>query len=86
VTIVENKNIQEFKDVTFDKLRVHGAFTSWQRKLYIFITVRLAVTILEKLFIKINEAVEDFVPEGTDKEEIKDTIKLSLLNYVDSVF
>lgn len=78
--------LKEFKDVKFDKLRVTGSFTAWQRKLYNFITIRLVATVLEKMTIRINDALPSIVPEGTSREEIKDTIKLSLLDFVDSTF
>lgn len=85
MTIIENK-LKEFKDVTFDKLRVTGSFAPWQRKLYNYITVKLEPIVLEKMVMKVNDVLPKIVPEGTDHEEIKETIKLSLLDYVDSVF
>lgn len=82
MTILKEKKIDEFLDVkNFDKLRTVGSLAGWQRQIYNLITIRLASTILDRMMEYINKAV----PEDADREDVKNTVKISLLDYVDSV-
>lgn len=85
MTLIENEKKQEMLAVTFDKLRRMGSFSGWQRQLYNFIIDRLGATHLQKIISYINSKIENVVPEDVNPEDIKDTIKLAFIDYIDSV-
>jgi hypothetical protein len=84
--IIQEGNLKEFMDVSFDRVRATGSLSAWQRQLYNYITVKLASVFLDKIFAKVNEQIEKIVPDDADKEEIKTTVKKAFLDYIDSVF
>lgn len=86
MTVIKEAKLKEFQTVNYDKLRKIGSVSGWQKILYNFITIRLATSILEKMVGYINIQLPKVVPEGTDPEEVKSTIKTALLDYIDSVF
>lgn len=78
-----DKKINEFLDVkNIDKIRTTGSLSGWQRNVYNLITKKLASTILDKMMQYINKSL----PEEADPESTKETIKIALMDYVDSVF
>lgn len=89
MTIIESdkkeEKLDEAMDVTFDKLRKIGSFSGWQRILYNFIINRLGPLYLLKTMNYVHDKSASIVPDGTDPEEIKKTIKLAFIDYVDSV-
>lgn len=86
-TVKEDKeNIKEFMDVTFDKLRRMGSLAGSQLRLYNFINMRLEKTILAKLANLISDFSERAMKDDINPEEQKETIKLALLDWVDSHF
>jgi hypothetical protein len=70
--------------VNFDKLRKIGSLAGWQRRIYNFIIDRLGPTYLLKIMNFVHDKVTTIVPDGTDPEEVKEIIKLALIDYVDS--
>ena len=82
--IQEEKELNEVMNVTFDKIRKVGSMSGWQRILYNFIITRLGSNILLKAMNYIHDKSASIVPDGTDPEEIKATIKLALIDFVDS--
>lgn len=84
MTILKESNkVEELLDVkNFDKIRTVGSLSGWQRKIYNLITKRFASTILDKMMMGVNKSL----PEDADPNEVKDTLKIALLDYVDSVF
>lgn len=79
----EGKIIDEFLDVkNIDKIRTTGSLSGWQRSIYNLITKRLESTVLDKMMQQVNKAL----PEDADPEGIKKTLKIALMDYVDSVF
>jgi len=83
VILKENKKVDEFLDVkNFDKIRTVGSLSGWQRRVYDLITKRLGSTILDKMMQYVNKAL----PEDADPESVKETLKVALMDYVDSVF
>ena len=79
----EGKRIDEFLDVkNINKIRTTGSLSGWQRSIYNLITKRLASTVLDKMMQYVNKAL----PEDADPESVKDTLKIALMDYVDSVF
>ena len=80
----DNEKLDEVMGITFDKLRKIGSMSGWQRILYNFIVNRLGSNILLKAMNYIHDKSASIVPDGTDPEEIKETIKLALIDFVDS--
>lgn len=81
--ILKEKKIEELLDVkNFDKLRTVGSLSGWQRIIYNLITERLAHTFLDKMMVYVNKRI----PEDADRESVKDTVRIALLDYIDSVF
>lgn len=82
MTILKEKKIDEFMDVkNLDKLRTTGSLSGWQRQIYNLITIRLASNILDRMMQYVNKAI----PEDADHEQVKETMKIALMDYVDSV-
>ena len=82
MTILKEKKIDEFMDVkNLDKLRTTGSLSGWQRQIYNLITIRLASNILDRMMQYVNKAI----PEDADREQVKETMKIALMDYVDSV-
>lgn len=80
--IKEKKKVDEFLDLkNFDKIRRTGSLSGWQRDIYNLITKRIGSTFLEKMMMYVNKNV----PEDVDREKLKDTVRVALLDYVDSV-
>ena len=84
MTIIENKNkVEELLDVkNMDKLHRVGSLSGWQRTIYNLITIRLASSILDRMMGYVNKSI----PEDANPEDVKDTLKIALMDYVDSVF
>lgn len=83
MTIIKSAKIEEFLDVkNMDKLRRVGSLAGWQRTLYNLITVRLSSSILDRMMDYVNKSI----PEDADPEEVKNTLKIALMDYIDSVF
>jgi len=80
--IKEKKKVDEFLDLkNFDKIRTTGSLSGWQRNIYNLITKRLASTVLDKMMQYVNKNT----PEDVDREELKNTVRVALLDYIDSV-
>ncbi len=80
--IKEKKKVDEFLDLkNFDKIRRTGSLSGWQRNIYNLITKRLASTVLDKMMQYVNKNT----PEDVDREELKNTVRVALLDYIDSV-
>ncbi|HCY05897.1 MAG TPA: hypothetical protein DHS57_00995 [Erysipelotrichaceae bacterium] len=80
--IKEKKKVDEFLDLkNFDKIRTTGSLSAWQRNIYNLITKRLASTVLDKMMQYVNKNT----PEDVDREELKNTVRVALLDYIDSV-
>lgn len=80
--IKEKKKVDEFLDLkNFDKLRTTGSLSGWQRNIYNLITKRIGSTFLEKMMVHVNKNT----PEDVDREELKNTVRVALLDYIDSV-
>ena len=78
----EKKKVDEFLDLkNLDKIRTTGSLSGWQRNIYNLITKRIGSTFLEKMMSYVNKNV----PEDVDREELKDTVRVALLDYIDSV-
>ena len=78
----EKKKVDEFLDLkNLDKIRTTGSLSGWQRNIYNLITKRIGATFLEKMMVYVNKNV----PEDVDREELKDTVRVALLDYIDSV-
>lgn len=81
MTILKEKKIDEFLDVkNLDKLRTTGSLSGWQRQIYNLITIRLSATILDKMMLYVNKAI----PEDADRDLVKETVKIALLDYADT--
>lgn len=83
MTIVrEKKKVDEFLDLkNLDKIRTTGSLSGWQRNIYNLITKRIGSAFLEKMMMHVNKNA----PEDVDREELKNTVIVALLDYVDSV-
>jgi|GEM_PF-2340480 len=80
--IKEKKKVDEFLDLkNFDKIRTTGSLSGWQRNIYNLITKRLASTVLDKMMQYVNKNT----PKDVDREELKNTVRVALLDYIDSV-
>ena len=80
--IKEKKKVDEFLDLkNFDKIRTTGSLSGWQRNIYNLITKRLASTVLDKMMQHVNKNT----PEDVDREDLKNTVRVALLDYIDSV-
>lgn len=86
MTIIEKKSKkEEALNVNFDKLRRMGSLSGWQRALYNYIVNRLGATYLQKVINMVYDKQANVVPEGVDPEDVKDTIKVAFIDYVDSM-
>lgn len=83
MTIIrEKKKVDEFLDLkNLDKIRTTGSLSGWQRNIYNLITKRIGSAFLEKMMMHVNKNA----PEDVDREELKNTVIVALLDYVDSV-
>jgi hypothetical protein len=84
MTILKEANkVEEFLDLkNLDKVRKVGSLSGWQRRVYNLITVRFADNILGRMM----EYVNKLLPEDADPEDVKSTLKLALMDYVESAF
>lgn len=86
MTIIEAKEKkEEAMNVNFDRLRKMGSLSGWQKILYNYIVNRLGSTYLQKVINMVYDKQANVVPEGVDSEDVKDTIKVAFIDYVDSM-
>jgi 3-hydroxyacyl-CoA dehydrogenase len=86
MTIIEAKEKKdEAMNVNFDRMRRMGSLSGWQRALYNYIVNRLGATYLQKVINMVYDKQANVVPEGVDPEDVKDTIKVAFIDYVDSM-
>jgi 3-hydroxyacyl-CoA dehydrogenase len=86
MTIIEAKEKkEEAMNINFDRIRRMGSLSGWQRALYNYIVNRLGATYLQKVINMIYDKQANVVPEGVDSEDVKDTIKVAFIDYVDSM-
>jgi 3-hydroxyacyl-CoA dehydrogenase len=86
MTIIEAKEKKdEAMNVNFDRIRRMGSLSGWQRTLYNYIVNRLGATYLQKVINMVYDKQSNVVPEGVDSEDVKDTIKVAFIDYVDSM-
>jgi hypothetical protein len=78
----KDKKMNEFLDLkNMDKVRRVGSLSGWQRTLYNLITVRLSSSILDRMMDYVNKSI----PEDADPEDVKNTLQIALMDYIDSV-
>jgi len=86
MTIIEAKEKkEEAMNINFDRIRRMGSLSGWQRALYNYIVNRLGATYLQKVINMVYDKQANVVPEGVDPEDVKDTIKVAFIDYVDSM-
>lgn len=82
MTILKEATVKEFVDLkNFDKLKTVGSLSSWERQIYNLITQRLS-RYLDIVMEKVNKSL----PDNADPEDVKTTVRIALLDYIESAF